>query len=58
MWILHLDWYWVASKILSDQSIKVMVIWDGTSYNLVYTTTQCHLSKDSAPPARKLHMPY
>jgi len=35
-----------------------MVFWDVTSYNLVYTTTQCHLSKDTVPAARKFHMPY
>ena len=38
--------------------VKFMVFWDVTSYNLVYTTTQCQLSKDRAPAARKLHMPY
>ena len=53
MWMLHLKWYCEASKrternkILVAVGTEVMVLWDVTSYNLVYTTTQCHLSKDS-----------
>jgi hypothetical protein len=45
----------VISEILSHQrneilvavTIKVMVLLDVTPYNLVYTTMQHHLSKDS-----------